>query len=152
MFLLPLFLSLFFGGVGLGGRWEQGDGREGVIFATCRFRWTCRSQIILLQAIFFHDHNIIAKDSHQQSITFSCSIRKEHSNFILALCKRNYEQKFIYAGNFQQEAPLPNRGWEESMRVHLRQGGNSLSNLKKSSYSNTSRCNRPSPSSARGLR
>lgn len=135
----PFFLSLFFlGGVGLGGRCKQGDGREVVVLPTCRFRWTCRSQITLIQAIFFHDHNLIAKDSQQQSVTLSCSIGKEHCNFILTLCKCNYEQKCIYAGNFQQEALVPNRGWEESVRMHLRQGDNLLSNPEKSSYSNTS--------------
>lgn len=67
-----------------------------------------------------------------------CSSGKEHCYFILTLCKFNYQQKFIYGSNFRQEALLPNRSWKESMRMHLRQADNLLSNLEKCSYSNTS--------------
>lgn len=74
-----------------------------------------------------------------------CSTGKEHCSFlhlfmffILTLCKFNYQQKFIYASNFRQEALLPNRSWKESMRMHLRQADNLLSNVEKCWCSNTS--------------
>lgn len=110
---LPLIFFFFLTG--------EGGGREVGVLATFRFKQSWGSRILLLHTTFFQVHSVTGNDSQQQSITQSCSAGKEHCNLVLTLCKFNYQQQFIYASNFQQEAPLPNRGWKQSVRMHLRQ-------------------------------